>query len=514
MGERSKRVSVEAIDWPTTLPVVHLFQSFRMALQPAKLVLALALVVVVVLGGRGLDLAWGPAVEAGEFQRYTQQNWTRLTPWAQHLQPQPKPKQTATLAPAQTQAAPNQSPRPSEHKAGSSQSPLPSEHRPGSSQSPLPAGDRVRGDAQADDPSPSQKTGVFDTALRIETRAFASLIQSVTGFNLEPQTVVLPGGAWSEASWSIAVMFVVVPGWLATHHPMFLAVFALGKLLVVALIGGAICRLAAVEACQELRGSVNEGLRFAGLRYPWLVLAPLIPLGVIAVIAVLLAAAGGVLFNLPVGDIFGALLLPLFVLGGLVIALVAIGLVVGAHLLYPGIAVEGTDAFDAISRAFNYIFGRPWKWALYTLVMLIYGLITFLFFGGILYLALTAAHWALGGWVVSDVGQGASRFEAIMPAPELGQLVRSANWPALQGYGTASVAAWIAGIWLRLLVGLLPAFTVSYYFCAHTWIYLLLRRAADGTEFDDLYLEEAIPNPDAGPPIDTTGPNAEGNTNA
>jgi hypothetical protein len=65
------------------------------------------------------------------------------------------------------------------------------------------------------------------------------------------------------------------------------------------------------------------------------------------------------------------------------------------------------------------------------------------------------------------------------------------------------VAAWIGGVWLKLLIALLPAFTVSYYFCAYTWMYLLLRRAADGTEFDDLYLDEPIPDPDAAPPVET-----------
>ena len=423
MSERFSRVRVEGVDWPAALPVVHLFQSFRMAIQPAKLLLGLLLVVLVYLGGRGLDFAFGPQVQPGDFAGYVSESWPSLGPWARHL------------------------------------------------------------------PGSEGPSGIFETALTLETAAIESLVQSVLGVAPNEATAALPGSGLEAGAWAGAAMLAAVPGWLATHHPGFLALLALGKLLVVGLIGGAICRLAALEACRSLRGSLGQGLRFAGGKYVWLVLAPVLPLLVAGLIGLLLAGLGALLMNFPVADVVGAVLTGPLMFGGLVIALILIGLALGAHLLYPAVAVEGTDAFDAVSRAYNYVLGRPWRYLAYALVALVYGAVTYLFVAVVVFLTLYLTRLALGLWVVADLAGGEGRLEAILPVPQFGELIQPIDWAALSGHPSASIAAWIAGVWVRLVVALLPAFAVGYYFSAHTWIYLLLRRAADGTEFDDMYLE-------------------------
>jgi hypothetical protein len=429
MDERTTRVQMEGIDWPAVLPVVHLFQSFRMAIQPAKLVLSLLLVVVVVLGGRGLDLAWGPAVEPGAVQAYLQQAWPGY----------------ASSGAGAFYALPMEAPG-----------------------------------------------GIFDTAMTLEVAAFERMIDAAMNLNFGVRALLAGEGHGQGAMGALIVMVAVVPSWLAVQHPLFATIFAIFLLLAVALIGGAVSRLAALEACRDQRGSVLEGLRFAGQRYPWLVLAPVLPLLVAGVFGLMLAIGGAALFNLPALDVIGSLLFGLFLIGGLVITLILLGWVVGVHLLYPSIGVEGTDAFDAISRAFNYILGRPWRYLLYTGAMLVYGAITYLFFGLIIFAALAITHGAVGLWVGggSDVAGNLSRFDAMLPPPQFGQLLPPMQATADRTSGSASVAAWIVMVWARLLVALLPAFAVSYYYSAHTWIYLLLRRAADGTEFDDLYLAE------------------------
>ena len=58
----------------------------------------------------------------------------------------------------------------------------------------------------------------------------------------------------------------------------------------------------------------------------------------------------------------------------------------------------------------------------------------------------------------------------------------------------------LATVDLRPLVFLLPAYAFSYYFCAQTWIYLLLRRAADRIGLD--YMDE----PDDAPPAKAEAP--------
>ena len=48
--------------------------------------------------------------------------------------------------------------------------------------------------------------------------------------------------------------------------------------------------------------------------------------------------------------------------GGLVVMLLTLGILGGFNLLYPTMAVEGSDSFDALSRSFAYVYARPCAW--------------------------------------------------------------------------------------------------------------------------------------------------------
>ena len=53
------------------------------------------------------------------------------------------------------------------------------------------------------------------------------------------------------------------------------------------------------------------------------------------------------------------------------------------------------------------------------------------------------------------------------------------------------IGAFLILFWNMLLVGLLGAFAISFYFSANTIIYYLMRREVDATELDDVYVEES-----------------------
>ena len=77
-----------------------------------------------------------------------------------------------------------------------------------------------------------------------------------------------------------------------------------------------------------------------------------------------------------------------------------------------------------------------------------------------------------------------------MPQPQAGKLTDF--WPQFAALSTSGrIAASLVLVWVWLFIGLLAAFAVSFYFSAHTWIYLLLRHSADGTEFDDVFVEQS-----------------------
>ena len=49
---------VRDIDWKSTFPWVNIFRSFRIAIHPSKIILALLALLAVYLGGMFLDAIW------------------------------------------------------------------------------------------------------------------------------------------------------------------------------------------------------------------------------------------------------------------------------------------------------------------------------------------------------------------------------------------------------------------------------------------------------------------------
>ena len=81
MADQMNRVRVDELDWAQVLPWANLFRSFRLAIDPPKLLLALFLVVLLYLSGRVLDVIWGPQVYQGEPDRYATQSLDEFQHW-------------------------------------------------------------------------------------------------------------------------------------------------------------------------------------------------------------------------------------------------------------------------------------------------------------------------------------------------------------------------------------------------------------------------------------------------
>jgi len=52
-------------------------------------------------------------------------------------------------------------------------------------------------------------------------------------------------------------------------------------------------------------------------------------------------------------------------------------------------------------------------------------------------------------------------------------------------------------LWVYLVVGLVAAFVVSFFFCGSTQMYFLLRRDVDATDYEEIYYEEPEEEPAA-----------------
>ena len=285
---------------------------------------------------------------------------------------------------------------------------------------------------------------------------------------------------------AMANFAVVGPGWLLRFHFVYFLLFAVWFLVVWAIFGGAIARIAAVHIARDEKISIRQALRFGSAKLLSFVFSPVIPL-IIMLVFGLLIAAGGLLMYIPViGPIVVGGLFILALLAGLIITLVAVGTVGGLNLMYPTIAVEGSDSFDAISRSLSYVFARPWRMLFYTAVSVIYGALCFIFVRYFVYLMLAFTHFFVQCFLCGKAGQ---YWPQIWPAVSDQDLTYHINFQALAW--SEAIAATLIAMWVYLVLSFLAAFVVSFYFSSNTLIYFLMRREVDATELDDVYIEES-----------------------
>ena len=334
-----------------------------------------------------------------------------------------------------------------------------------------------------------------------KARGVKAITVGASGEPIRPQTPGQPR-ACGVLFWLLMACHGL--GWLICRHWVYALVYLLIALAVWALFGGAIHRIAALHAARGEKISLVQGLRFSLGKFLSYFTAPLIPLSIIFGLGLLFLSLGGFALGNFLGGLVMAILFILALIMGFAIAFLVIGLVTGAGLMYPTIAVEGSDSFDAISRSFSYVFARPWRTCLYAFVALIYGGLCYLFLRVFVFVALKTTHWFVKIGVFGNgasLAENADRMDKLWQAPTFFSLHAPLSWSAMSG-GEA-LAAFIIAIWVNLIIVMLLAYLVTYFASAATTVYCLLRQKVDATDLDDVYIEEAeeeLPEPETEQP--------------
>lgn len=341
--------------------------------------------------------------------------------------------------------------------------------------------------------------GVFISLLHYEMQCFAGAVQGVAAgrfglagdaFAAEPS---LLGSIRSAASGVI---------WLVTQRPFFTLVYGLVHLALFSYFGLMIARNAAIQMTRQHGVATSACMTFATEKFLAVYVAVLAPIGMALAIAAMLWVAG-VIMAIPVLDVLGSIFFGLGLLGGFIASLAVLAIVLGMHLLTPTIAVEGSDAFDAMQRGFGYVVQRPWNVLFYSLCLLLSGGVAFVLIRAIAMLTLKITHAAVaagtGVFGSSAMTESLTKLEAIWRVPawsELSLLPTVAGTPFWGEFGAAPLgafesAAWLfVSLWVFVVVGLVGAYVVSYYFCGSAEMYLLLRRDVDAVDYDEVYYEE------------------------
>ena len=386
--------------------------------------------------------------------------------------------------------------------------------------------------------------GIFDTLMKYEIKQFDALLDNTLSFvRVTPvQTAqrtadlegisTISGGLVSKnpdrlfrsdtVVGCIANMVITGPRWLFTaagpmqYRPenadtwggwcklvgvrvvylLSLLAWVVVFLAAVAFSGSVICRLSALEFAGVERPVVKDVLTFAWRKLWTFVTAPLTPFAILLVVG-LAMTAGGFIGAIPyVGEIVMGLAFVAFLVGGFILMLVLLGVLGGFNLIYPTIATEGSDTFDAMSRAFAYVYARPWRLAFYTVVVLIYGAATILFVGFAIYVLLAMTH-VFVGWGASLFGNnygaysGQPKLDTLWPMPQFNRLAEPIGWWSMswsEMIGAIGLHFWVFG-----LIAMLGAYVVSYYHSSHTIMYFLLRRSVEGQSLSEVYQEEVAP---------------------
>lgn len=514
------RITLSGINWRDTFTFTHLFRTFRVAVHPSKLMLGLLLVLSLYLGGRLLDRVWTVNSRAvpGEVQAYAAWNANeRSGSFADRRKDirdgveREYARLLRTHEVVDSQNAANDAAR-SADRLGELSDRIKTALRNDRDRIRGEEYDNARKAAEAIENAADRETALSNARQSRDdklARAFATRYAELqTAKKIRNQGifeqffmyeiaqvngVVNSVLAWDWLGGSGVVTHIwnflaVGPGWLISQHPVFFFALLVVFLVVWSIFGGAIARIAAVHVAREEKLSIRQALAFSTSKLLSFAFAPIIPL-----LIVLLVGAGvwvmSLVGNIPfVGEILVGLFFFLALIGGFVMTMVTLGLIGGFNLMYPTIAVEGSDSFDAISRSFSYVYARPWKMAFYTLVAVVYGALTFLFVRFFVWMTLLLAHTFVGWAFYRTAENGRDLFSTMWPRPEMWNLPYDVNFLALGTGG--DIGASLILFWVYVAISILGAFAISFYFSANTIIYYLMRKDVDATELDDVYVEQ------------------------
>jgi hypothetical protein len=320
-----------------------------------------------------------------------------------------------------------------------------------------------------------------------------------------------------------AALVLDAPVATARAYPWSLAAIALPLLLVVGVLGGALSRSAATEFARGERTPWTTALAFAISRALSFLGALATPILASLALGGVVAVAGWALLSLPWVQVAGALAYGVALLVMFIAVVLALGYALGFPLLVPALACEGTDAIDAIQRAYAYVLGRPLRLIAYSAVLL--SLIVALVATTSLVLRATAsatyaASTALTSTDVTTLVRdaaaqdrtddarratnSASRTSQGQTPPKRvddllyrapssttpGATTTPAAAPDAKPSASARATSAIIEFWNSLLALLVGAVAISAFFSGSSLLYLLLREVNDGQDHTELWTPE------------------------
>lgn len=347
-----------------------------------------------------------------------------------------------------------------------------------------------------------ERRSVFMSLLQHQTSCLSGCVEGLFAGRIGIEGTPASGRPSMLGSFFAAANGLV---WLFTQRPIFAVVAAALGFAGLSLFGGAICRMMAIEAAREEYVSMSNAIRFSIDKARDFIWIPGIIVGV-GLAAWLVLAAGGLVGALPwIGATAVGVLMPIALIAGLALAFWLVLALLGLPLMWPTIAVEGSDAMDAMSRGFSYAGQRWWLSSFYYALLIAFGGVCFVVIRLIAMLTLKFAHSAAAagmsffGTFTSGATETIGALDALWQMPawsDLSLLPRAVGEPFWGVFGTAPLTGgewagvWLMCFWVYVLVGAVGAFVVNFALAGFTQMYFLLRRDVDSTDYSEVFVDD------------------------
>lgn len=223
------------------------------------------------------------------------------------------------------------------------------------------------------------------------------------------------------------------------------------RLAVWGILGGAIVRIAALALTRNESPDIESSVRFAWRLRSGFLGGPLLLIAGLMVISLPLMV---VRLAMEISWLSAAVAVvwPIVIVVAVIASLYAIAAAIGWPLIWAAAATDGSDAFDAVSRMFAYIYQKPLR-----------------LMGYVALVALMAVGCSGGASALATIATMACEIAAGTPDNEWSQQT-------------------IAG-WNSLALTLVGVYLTAFGWTSSTGIYLLRRQDVDGVHTDEVFID-------------------------
>jgi len=184
----------------------------------------------------------------------------------------------------------------------------------------------------------------------------------------------------------------------------------------------------------------------------------------------------GLLMTFDFGAAVVSLLWPVVLVLGGAMAILLLGLTYAWPLVISSAACEGQNAFDAMTRAFAYVFQRPLHCLGYAVAAMLFGGFCWMIVAHLCGSVIDLSYWATS-W-------GANLGSGSQPRVEVLRGVTS----DVETSSMLSFAQNTIGFWNGLARTIAASFLYGLFWCMASAVYLLLRKEVDDTEMDEIFI--------------------------